>query len=310
MTRIGSSDLDVFPLNLGGNVFGWTADRDASFAILDRFVAAGGDFVDTADSYSAFAPGNSGGESETIIGEWLASRGRPDGFVVATKVSRHPEFRGLAPANIRKAADASLQRLGVDRIDLYYAHFDDPEVPMADIVGALSELVDAGKVGHLAISNFNAERIDEWFAVTAADGLHRAVALQPHYNLLERDFETNGLHAAAERHGLGVLPYYALASGFLAGKYRPGVPVEGARSCGASKYLDARGERVLAVLDEVAAAHGVSVATVALAWLRRQPTVVAPIASASRPEQLYDLIASAALDLAADELAALTAASA
>jgi len=310
MTRIGSSDLDVFPLNLGGNVFGWTADRDTSFAILDGFTAAGGNFVDTADSYSAFAPGNSGGESETIIGEWLAAHGRPDDLVIATKVSRHPEFRGLAPATIRRAADASLARLGVDRIDLYYAHYDDPDVPMADFVGALSELVDAGKVRHLAISNFTPERIDEWFAITEADGLRRAVALQPHYNLVERGFETNGMRAAAERHGLGVLPYYALASGFLAGKYRPGAAVEGARFGGASKYLDARGERVLAALDDIAAAHGVDVATVALAWLRLQPTVAAPIASASRPGQLDALLASATLDLAADEVAALTTASA
>jgi aryl-alcohol dehydrogenase-like predicted oxidoreductase len=310
MTRIGSSDLDVFPLNLGGNVFGWTADRETSFALLDAFTAGGGDFVDTADSYSAFAPGNKGGESETLIGEWVAARGNRDDVVIATKVSRHPEFRGLAPATIRAAVDASLQRLGTDRIDLYYAHFDDPDVPVADFAGALSELVDAGKVRYLGISNFTAERIGEWFAAVEADGLHAPVALQPHYNLVERDFEGNGLRAAAEAHGLGVLPYYSLAKGFLTGKYRPGADVDSARAGGATAYLDARGEKVLAALDQVSAAHGTTPAAVALAWLRAQPTVVAPIASASRPSQLPDLLASATLALTAEEIGALTDASA
>ena len=305
MTRIGTSDLDVFPLNLGGNVFGWTADRDSSFAILDAFAAGGGDFIDTSDSYvSAAADGP--GISETIIGEWLAARGNRDRIVIATKVSRHPDFLGLAPATIRAAADASLKRLQVDAIDLYYAHYDDPDVPVADFVGALSELVDAGKVRYIAPSNFTAERIDEWFAVTEANGLHRAVALQPHYNLVERSYETDGLRAVAEKYQLGVMPYFALARGFLTGKYRPGVFVDSARAGGASAYLDdPAAVTKLAALDEVAAARGASVATVALAWLRAQPTITAPIASASRVEQLPDLLASATLELAADELAAL-----
>ncbi|WP_298227052.1 aldo/keto reductase [Gryllotalpicola sp.] len=305
MTRIGTSDLDVFPLNLGGNVFGWTADRDSSFAILDAFAAGGGDFIDTSDSYvSAAADGP--GISETIIGEWLAARGNRDRIVIATKVSRHPDFLGLAPATIRAAADASLKRLQVDAIDLYYAHYDDPDVPVADFVGALSELVDAGKVRYIAPSNFTAERVDEWFAVTEANGLHRAVALQPHYNLVERSYETDGLRAVAEKYQLGVMPYFALARGFLTGKYRPGVFVDSARAGGASAYLDdPAAVTKLAALDEVAAARGASVATVALAWLRAQPTITAPIASASRVEQLPDLLASATLELAADELAAL-----
>ncbi|MGN6723887.1 MAG: aldo/keto reductase [Marmoricola sp.] len=305
MALLGSSNLDVFPLNLGGNVFGWTADRDASFAILDAFVDGGGDFVDTADAYSAFHPGNSGGESETIIGEWLASRGR-ERLVVATKVSRHPEFLGLAPDNIRAAADASLKRLGTDHIDLYYGHFDDPQVPAAEFAGAFSELVDAGKVRTIGISNFSPERIDEWFAAVRADGLHAPVALQPQYNLVERDFETNGLRKAALHYDLAVLPYYALAKGFLTGKYRGAGKGSSPRAAGALAYLDDRGRRVLAALDEVAAAHGTKPAVVALAWLRQQGTI--PIASASRVEQLADLLASAQLDLEAAEIEQLTAA--
>ncbi len=303
MTHLG--DLDVFPLNLGGNVFGWTADKDQSFAVLDAFVAGGGNFIDTADSYSAWVPGNSGGDSEAIIGAWLAQRGRRDDVVIATKVSRHPSYVGLSPSNIAAAADASLQRLGTDHIDLYYAHYDDPDVPVADFVGALSALVDAGKVRHLGISNFTAARIDEWFAATAADGLHRAVALQPLYSLVERDFETDGLRDAAQRHGLGVLPYYALASGFLTGKYRPETEVDSPRAGGASKYLDARGLRVLDALDDVAARHRTTPTAVALAWLRLQPGVVAPIASARTPEQVPDLLASARLDLTGDEIGVL-----
>jgi len=308
MTRIGTSDLDIFPLAFGGNVFGWTADRQTSFDLLDGFVAGGGQLIDTADGYSHWVPGHTGGESETIIGRWLAARGKRDQVLIATKVATHPAFTGLDPDNIRRAADASLARLGTDHIDLYYAHFDDPDVPLAETVGALSELVDAGKVRYIAPSNYPAARLDEWFAVTEANGLHRAVALQPQYNLMERDFETNGLRAAAQRYGLGVLTYYSLASGFLSGKYRPGRAVTGDRAGKAAAYLTAHGEKVLAVLDEVSAAHGVEPASVALAWLRAQPTVVAPIASASRPEQLPALLAGATLDLGTDEVARLSAA--
>ncbi|MGA0567947.1 aldo/keto reductase [Rathayibacter sp. KR2-224] len=308
-TRIGSSDLEVFPLSLGGNVFGWTADEQHSFAVLDGYADAGGNFIDTADGYSAWVPGNHGGESERVIGRWLAHRSDRDQFVIATKVSTHPEFKGLAPANIKAAADASLGRLQVDHLDLYYAHFDDTTIPIADTVGALSELVDAGKVRAIGISNYSPERIDEWFDATERNGLHRAVALQPHYNLVERDFES-GLRERAKRFGLGVVPYYALASGFLTGKYREGVDVDSPRAGGAAKYLDERGSRVLATLDEVAEAHGASVAAVALAWLREQPTVVAPLASARTVEQLPSLIESVALQLTDDEVAALSEASA
>lgn len=308
MTRVG--DIDVLPLNLGGNVFGWTADEATSHAVLDAFVDAGGSFVDSADSYSAWVPGNRGGESEEVIGSWLRRTGRRDDLVIATKVSQHPDFRGLSPANISRALDASLQRLGTDRVELYYAHYDDESIPMPEIVGAFSELVEAGKVRHLAISNFTPERIDEWFAATEADGLHRAVALQPKYSLVERGFETDGMREAAQRHELAVLPYYALASGFLTGKYRPGKRVDSPRAGGAGAYLDDRGLRVLDTLDRVATEHGASVTAVSLAWLREQPTVAAPIASARTPEQVPDLIASASLVLSDQELDALSAASA
>ena len=306
-TTLGTSDLSVFPLNLGGNVFGWTADRQTSFDILDAFVAGGGNFIDTADGYSAWVPGNTGGDSERLIGEWQELRGNRDELVIATKVSQHPDCQGLAADNILKAADASLERLRTDHIDLYYAHFDDESVPLEETVTALSSLVDAGKVRHLGISNYSAARIAEWFEIVEAKGLHRPIALQPHYNLVERDFEGE-LRTIAEREQLAVLPYFSLAKGFLTGKYREGSSVDSVRAEGAQAYL-ADHAALLPVLDEVAAAHGVSVATVSLAWLRSQPTVAAPIASARTVEQLPDLLASATLELSADELAALTAAS-
>ncbi|MFI5061478.1 MAG: aldo/keto reductase [Actinomycetales bacterium] len=305
---IGSSDLSVYPLSLGGNVFGWTADRETSFAVLDGYTAAGGNFIDTADGYSAWAPGNIGGDSERILGEWFADRGNRDDVVLATKVSQHPDFTGLAADNILKAADASLERLKSDHIDLYYAHFDDASVPLEETVAALSSLVDAGKVRHIGISNYSPQRIQEWFRITEAEGLHRAVALQPHYNLVERGFEDAYLELA-ERENLGVVPYFALAAGFLTGKYRDGITVDSARAAGASKYLDDRGRAVLAALDDVAAAHSASVASVALAWLAAQPTVVAPIASARTLDQLPDLLASVSLELTPAELDALTDAS-
>ncbi|WP_431246385.1 aldo/keto reductase [Leifsonia xyli] len=305
---IGSSDLEVYPLSLGGNVFGWTADRQTSFDVLDAYTAAGGNFVDTADGYSAWVPGNTGGDSECILGEWFDARGNRDDVVLATKVSQHPDFKGLAADNIRRAADASLERLQSEYIDLYYAHFDDETVPLEETVAALSGLVDAGKVRYIGISNYTPERIDEWFRITEREGLHRAVALQPHYNLVERAYES-AYRPIAEREGLGVMPYFALAAGFLTGKYRDGVTVDSARAGGAAKYLDETGRSVLSALDEVAAAHDASVASVALAWLAAQPTITAPIASARTTDQLPDLLASVTLELTADELDALDGAS-
>ncbi|MFF0588632.1 aldo/keto reductase [Streptomyces sp. NPDC003781] len=310
LRKLGSSDLDVFPLALGGNVFGWTADRDTSFAVLDAYTAAGGNFVDTADVYSAWVDGNSGGESETVLGQWLAARGNRDDVVLATKVSQHPEYPGLSAANIKAAADASLRRLGTDHIDLYYTHYDKPEVPVEEIIGALDELVKAGKVRHIAASNISAERLAESLEFSDREGLARYVALQPHYNLVSRDTYEGELRDLAEQAGLAAVPYYALAAGFLTGKYRPGADVDSPRAGGAAKHLETeRGRRVLAALDEVAAAHGAPVATVALAWLAAQRTVAAPIASARTVEQLPDLLGVAELSLTEDEVARLTRAS-
>ncbi|MGW4492755.1 aldo/keto reductase [Streptomyces sp. NPDC004376] len=311
LRKLGSSSLEVFPLALGGNVFGWTADEKTSFAVLDAYAAAGGNFVDTADSYSNWVEGNSGGESETIIGKWIASRGNRDQVVVATKVSQHPDFKGLSAANIRAAADASLRRLGTDHIDLYYTHFDQPEVPVEEIIGALDELVKAGKVRHIAASNIGADRLRESLEFSDREGLARYVALQPHYNLVSRDTYEGPVQDLAAREGLAAVPYFALASGFLTGKYRPGTEVVSPRAEGAAKNLASeRGQKVLTALDEVAAAHGAPVATVALAWLAAQPTVVAPIASARTLDQLPALLGVADLRLTQDELDRLTAASA
>ncbi|MEV5019436.1 aldo/keto reductase [Streptomyces sp. NPDC053780] len=311
LRKLGSSDLEVFPLALGGNVFGWTADQDRSFAVLDAYTAAGGNFVDTADSYSAWVDGNSGGESETVLGRWFAARGNRDDVVLATKVSQHPEYPGLSAANIKAAADASLRRLGTDHIDLYYTHFDKPEVPVEEIIGALDELVRAGKVRHIAASNISAERLAASLEFSDREGLARYVALQPHYNLVSRDTYEGGLRDLAERSGLAAVPYYALASGFLTGKYRPGASVDSPRAGGAAGHLETeRGRRVLAALDEIAEAHDAPVATVALAWLAAQPTVTAPIASARTVEQLPALLGVAELSLTDDEVARLTRASA
>ncbi|MFJ3668129.1 aldo/keto reductase [Streptomyces sp. NPDC090106] len=311
LRKLGTSDLEVFPLSLGGNVFGWTADEAQSFAVLDAYTAAGGNFVDTADSYSAWVAGNSGGESETVIGKWLKARGNRDDVVIATKVSQHPRFQGLTAANIKAAADASLARLGVDHIDLYYTHFDKPEVPVEEIVGALDELVKAGKVRHIAASNISPERLDASLRFSEREGLARYVALQPHYNLVSRDTYEGELQDTAERWGLAAVPYYALAAGFLTGKYRPEATVDSPRAAGAAKHLDTeRGRSVLAALDDIAEAHLVPVATVALAWLAARPTVAAPIASARTVDQLPALLKLADLTLTDAELARLTEASA
>jgi aryl-alcohol dehydrogenase-like predicted oxidoreductase len=306
MAHINGTDLELHGLCLGGNVFGWTADEEASFAVLDAYVAAGGNVIDTADVYSKWVPGHTGGESEEVIGRWLAARGNREDIVIATKVGGEG---GLSADNIRTRAEASLQRLGVEHIDLYYAHYDDPETSLEESLGAFDALVRDGKVRYLAASNYAPERLAEALAVADREGFARYVAFQQHYNLVERDFE-DGLREVCEREGLGTLPYFSLAKGFLTGKYRTGGDaVDSPRAEGAAAYLDERGDRVLDTLDEVAAAHDVPVAAVSLAWLAAQPTVVAPIASARSREQLEQLLPMAELELSADELARLDAAS-
>lgn len=312
MSTLPRTDIDVFPLALGGNVFGWTADRDESFEILDAFHAGGGDFIDTADSYSAWVDGHSGGESESIIGQWLASR-RHRGLTVATKVSQHPQFRGLSAQNVRAAAEASLQRLGVEAIDVYYAHFDDADTPLEETVTAFGQLVQDGLVRYTAVSNYSADRIREWIRIAREQGLAEPVLIQPHYNLVHRETENDIIPLAAE-YGLGLVPYFSLAKGFLTGKYRSADASElqgevSPRAAAAVKYATPQGLQILDVLERVADAHEVSMASAAVAWLRAKPTVLAPIASASKVSQVPDLLAGATCDLTAEEVADLDAVS-
>lgn len=311
LRKLGSSDLQVFPLALGGNVFGWTADEDRSFAVLDAYAAAGGNFIDTADAYSSWIEGNEGGESETIIGKWLAARGNRSDIVVATKVGAHPAYKGLSETTIKAAAEESLRRLGTDHIDLYYTHFDDETVPVEEIITALDQLVKDGKVREIAASNISPERLRASLEFSEREGLARYVALQPHYNLVSRDTYEGELQDTAARAGLAAVPYFALAAGFLTGKYRPGTAVESARSGKAGAYLESeRGQKVLAALDKVARERDAEIATVALAWLASRPTVAAPIASARTVEQLPALLAVADLRLTDEDLTTLTEASA
>lgn len=302
--RLDGSDLEIYPLALGTNTFSWTADEPTSFAVLDAYVAAGGNFIDTADSYPCWAPGNQGGETETIIGRWLRKRTGRDNLVIATKVSQHPKYRGLAPATIRAGIEASFRRLGVDIIDLYYAHFDDPDTPLEESIRALSELVDEGKVRYLGVSNFSAERLKEWVGITQAGGFHSPIALQQMYSLVERGVEKTTL-PIAQQEGWAFLPYYALARGFLTGKYSSGDRVDSPRAGAASAYLTGKGRRIIATMEEVAEAHGVAVASVALAWVAARPGVGAPIASARNPEQLEALIEYTTLTLSDDQMASL-----
>lgn len=306
MTVLGRTGIDIFPLALGGNTFGWTSDEATSHRILDAFSDAGGTFVDTADSYTAFAPGNSGGESETVIGSWLKARGNRDKVVIGTKVSRHPEFQGLAGKNVIAAADASLKRLQTDYIDVYFAHFDDPTVPLEETAAAFDALRQAGKIRAVALSNYSAERIAEWFAIARREGYELPSVLQPHYNLVTRKAYESELLPVIEREQLATLPYFSLASGFLTGKYRSKADTEqGRRANIAGRYFSEAGLAVVDALGEVAAAHGQERSAVALAWLRNRPGVVAPIASARTLEQLQPLLASATLELTPDEIAKL-----
>ncbi|MBQ0711032.1 aldo/keto reductase [Ochrobactrum sp. AP1BH01-1] len=310
--KLGRSELNVSPLCFGGNVFGWTVDEATSFSLLDRFVDAGFNFIDTADVYSAWAPGNVGGESETIIGNWLKSRGLRDKVVIATKVGSEmgPDEKGLAPAYIRKAVDASLKRLQTDYIDLYQSHWDDPATPFEDVLGTYKELIEAGKVRAIGASNLAPERLTEALEVARTNNLPRYESLQPLYNLYDRaDFE-NGLEEICRDNQLGAIPYYALAAGFLTGKYRSADDLaQSARGKSVEKYLTDRGSRIIAALDDVARNLDVTPAQVAIAWLIAQPSVTAPIASATRSAQLGELIAAAELKLSDDEIALLNKAS-
>ena len=299
--QLGRSGLTVVPLCLGGNVFGWTIDEPTSHRLLDAFVEQGFNFIDTADSYSTWAPGNTGGESETIIGSWLKGRGDRDRLVIATKVGSEmgPGKKGLAPAYIRTAVEDSLRRLRTDYIDLYQSHWDEPETPFEDTLAAYQDLIDQGKVRAVGASNLGPARLRAALEVGGKPGLARYESLQPEYNLFDRAGYEADLEGICRENQLGVISYYSLASGFLSGKYRsPEDAGKSPRGQGVvSKYLNDRGLAILAALDEVAARHDANPSQVALAWLIARPGLTAPIVSATSLEQLKDLTAAARLIL-------------
>lgn len=301
--RLGASPIHTPKLCLGGNVFGWTADKQASFAVLDAFVDAGGTLVDTADVYSAWVPGHAGGESETMIGEWLKSSGKQVG--IATKVGMLPGEGGekLAPARIAAACDASLKRLGIDQIALYYAHQDDEDTPQDAYMEAFAKLVAAGKVAVLGASNFSARRLKSANDIARAAGAPHFQALQPEYNLVSRQKFEGELQDFCVEYNIGVLPYYGLASGFLTGKYRtPDDLKQSVRGGRMADLLEGKGKAVLAAMDRVAAETGATLAQIALAWLAAQPGITAPIASVTSVRQLEDLLPAMDLTLTAEQL--------
>jgi aryl-alcohol dehydrogenase-like predicted oxidoreductase len=289
MLTIPETDLVVHPLCLGGNVFGWTADEKQSHEVLSAYASHGGNFIDTADVYSEWKEGNKGGESETIIGNWLQSRDRSK-FVIATKVAKLSTRAGLRPENIIAACNESLQRLQTDYIDIYYSHADDKEVPMAETLGAYAQLISEGKIRYIAASQHTAPRLQEALNISREQGLPQYIALQDHYNLMERNPFESEQQAVLASNGLSALPFYALARGFLSGKYRPGITVDSVRADGVKEYQTEKGWAVVAALDEIAKAHNSSVSAIALAWLRSNPQVSTPIASARTVEQLIEIV--------------------
>lgn len=308
---IGTSSLQVAPLMFGGNVFGWTIDEATSFSILDAFVDAGLDFIDTADVYSAWVPGNEGGESETIIGKWLAKSGKRDKIVLATKVGKHAKRRGLSAGNILLAVEDSLRRLQTDYLDVYFSHEDDGETPLAETLGAYQQLIEAGKVRVIGASNYSGARLEEALEVSRRNGLPQYQLVQPEYNLYDRAGYEADIEPVALAQRLGVVPYYSLASGFLTGKYRSRADLaKSARGGRVERYLDHRGMRILGALDNVAERRSATPATVALAWLMARPSVTAPIASATSLGQLESLVAAVHLKLDPADIQALNDASA
>ncbi|WP_390459712.1 aldo/keto reductase [Bifidobacterium apicola] len=303
MAKLRGIDAEIFPLVLGGNTFGWTSDESESDRVLDAYSEAGGNLIDTADVYSAWAPGHSGGESEIVLGRWLAKSDNRSKVLVATKVSQHPQYSGLSAKNIEAAADASLLRLGLDVIDLYYAHFDDSSTPLEETAAAFDKLVKEGKIRAIGLSNYTPDRIREWFSIARKEGLTLPVALEPQYNLVYRRTYENGLMQVAKDEDLAVFPYFSLASGFLTGKYRTMDDLKGKQREGMVKdFFTQEGLDVVAAMDDIAKAHGVELATVALAWLNHRPGIAAPIASARTPEQLPALLAAAHLELSDQDM--------
>lgn len=307
---IGRSGLKAAPLAFGGNVFGWTADPEVSFRLLDAFVEAGCNLIDTADAYSRWVPGHQGGESETIIGQWLArDPSKRAKVLIATKVGLDmgPAGKGLSAGHIASAVEASLKRLQTDYIDLYQSHTDDTSVPLEETLRAYQKLIEAGLVRAIGASNYTPERLAEALEVSARESLPRYESLQPLYNLYDRHVYEGPLQDLCVREEIGVISYFSLAKGFLSGKYRSEKDLaQSVRGSSVAPYLNAKGERILQALDDVAARHNARPASVALAWVMAQPGIVAPIASATRPEQLDELLAALRLDLSAEDLAALT----
>lgn len=310
MTRIPRTDLDIFPLNLGGNTFGWTSDRDTSFAVLDAFVAAGGNFIDTADSYAMWQEGSDGGDSERVLGEWMQARGNRKEVIIATKVGGLTARQGLSRENVDAALNESLERMQTEYVDIYYAHYDDESISIDEQVEIAHDLVQSGRVHHLALSNFSPERMREWFQTAKDKDLTLPVAIQPQYNLVARKGFEEDYASIASDFDAAVFPYFALASGFLTGKYRKVEDLEGAARQGfASGYATEEGFKVVDAVVEIAEARGVEPTTVSLAWLLAKG-ITAPIASASKPEQLAAIMAAPKLELTADEISKLDVASA
>lgn len=307
---LGKSGIAIAPLVFGGNVFGWTADRQRSLELLDQFADRGFNAIDTADVYSSWGPGLSGGESETIIGEWLARRKRRDDIVLMTKVGSWDQRKGLSAANIEAALDDSLRRLNTDHVDVYFAHIDDAEVPLEETLGAFGRLVEAGKVRAIGASNYTADRLRQALAISRERELPRYEVVQPAYNLYDRSEFEESLAPVIQEEGLGAVSYFALASGFLTGKYASKADLEGSNRKGFLEgYFDERGERILSALREVSGDLGAPAAQVALAWLLTRPAVTAPIASATSREQLDEILGAVDLDLPEDALGRLESAS-
>jgi len=308
---LGKSALSITPLAFGGNVFGWSADEKRSFELLDAFVDAGFNLVDTADVYSAWVPGNKGGDSETIIGRWFKQSGKRNRVVIATKVAKWDKQPGLSPVNIVQAVEGSLKRLQTDHIDLYQAHEDDATVPLEETLDAFGRLIEAGKVRVIGASNYSADRLAEALKVSRENNLPRYETLQPDYNLIDRAGYEKDLEPLIRQESIGVINYYSLASGFLSGKYRSenDLAKSSARGGAVKKYLNPRGLQILAALDDVASSHSAKPAQVALAWLMARPGITAPIASATSIEQLQELAGAAKLTLSDTDIAQLNSAS-
>ena len=311
--ELGRSGLQVHPIAFGGNVFGWSADEKTTFALLDAFVDAGFNLVDTADAYSTWVPGNQGGESESLIGRWFARSGKRDKVVLATKVAKWSEQPGLSADNITAAVEGSLRRLQTDVIDLYQAHEDDESTPLETTLGAFARLVEQGKVRAIGASNYSAERLADALKISADYRLPRYETLQPEYNLYDRSGYEAGLEALVQREQLGVISYYSLASGFLSGKYRRSEDAARSPARGqavVAKYLNPRGNRILGALDDIAGKHAATASQVALAWLIARASITAPIVSATSVEQLREILAAATLALSPQDIAELDEASA